>query len=108
MWVRQGKVLRLVRMQFLQTASSMNVQFGYGLASAVLNVNDNVLDKNINEYPNPTKEIVNLSVHSDWVLYNMPGQILETGSGNTISMIHFNKGVYWVAIGNEKYKIIKQ
>lgn len=108
MWVRQGEILPLVRIQFLQTSASMNVQFGYGLASAVLNVENITQEHSIVLYPNPTTDVLNLSINSEWSLYNMNGQCIATGSGTKIHLLDYEKGVYWVSIGEKKYKIIKR
>ncbi len=59
------------------------------------NVEDNKLH-DINVYPNPTTDIINLSSEKalDYVLYNLTGQVLITGKGNTLDLTNIETGQY--------------
>ncbi len=55
MWVRQGEVDPLVRIQFKKTNSNFTVQFAYGLASAVLGDKEEHAEYTASIYPNPSQ-----------------------------------------------------
>lgn len=73
----------------------------------ITGVNDYYTSK-ITVFPNPTNGIVHLSKSSEWTLYNLLGEVIENGSGTTISLADQKQGVYWVSIGTNRHKIVKQ
>lgn len=67
------------------------------------------IDKNdVSVYPNPTKREVLLSTIADWTLFNLNGLVLKSGTGKVVSLEDFAQGVYWVSVGTNRYKIVKQ
>lgn len=63
-------------------------------------------------YPNPTSEIVNISLGESIVLekvniYNTLGQLIKTEKSNTISVNALSKGIYYFEIITDKGKATK-
>lgn len=66
------------------------------------------LDVDIAVYPNPTEDYIFLSQISKWCLYNIHGQRMAEGYGNELDLSVYPKGIYWVSIEDEKYKVVKK
>ena len=71
--------------------------------------NEETLKKSILTYPNPVKNILQLSTNTNATLYNMVGQ--KSGSYKNVSQInmgYFAKGIYILIISDKKGEIIQQ
>ena len=75
----------------------------------IVSVDEESLTKEtISLYPNPTEDVIWLTPSSTepWELYNMSGQLLQTGSNDSISMGTFGSGVYFVRRSNQTIRVI--
>ena len=64
--------------------------------------------KAFNIYPNPVKDILNLSEEMSWSLLNIKGQVLETGTSKTIDMSKKEQGLYCIKTKKGTVKVIKK
>lgn len=77
----------------------------------ILGVADNTID--ISVYPNPTKDFVNINVSNaaHFEVYSAFGQRLLSGeltpNEKQIDFSNFSKGIYYVRLGNETIRLIK-
>lgn len=62
---------------------------------------------NIKTYPNPVKDIVNLSETVNYELFNMVGQLIKSGNSDRISLEDQVEGIYILNTPKGKFKIIK-
>ena len=68
------------------------------------------LDLNINIYPNPSSDIINVSNVDDFenfIIKNICGGISKIGSGSKINIYDLNPGIYFIQIKNKVIKFIK-
>ncbi|RUT70625.1 T9SS C-terminal target domain-containing protein [Flavobacterium cupreum] len=82
----------------------------YSLAT-ILNTDKFVME-NFSLYPNPTSELVNITLNENLELqkvniYNTLGQLIKTEKSNTISVNALSKGVYYFEIITDKGKATK-
>lgn len=66
------------------------------------------LEESFSLYPNPVKDILHLSEKVQWELYSATGVKIETGNGDTISLVSYPKGFYILKIQDKTHKIIKE
>lgn len=59
-------------------------------------------------YPNPTSSHVFLNTQQEWELFNSLGIELMKGEGTTVDLATFPSGIYFIKIGGELHKIIKE
>ena len=58
-------------------------------------------------YPNPSDNgVFYLSENTLWTVYTMQGEVLETGKGNTISLVNHKAGTYLVKCNNQSQVIV--
>ena len=73
---------------------------------------DLINKKNVSFFPNPTSDIIHLSESKNWTLFDAMGNNLITGSGDTINLIEFKSGSYFIKIEDQNeskiQRIIKQ
>ena len=73
---------------------------------------DLINKKNLSFFPNPTSDIIHLSESKNWTLFDAMGNNLITGSGDTINLIEFKSGSYFIKIEDQNeskiQRIIKQ
>lgn len=60
-----------------------------------------------NIFPNPTQGVVHFSETVDYKLIDIAGRVIETNRGKIINLSSFSNGLYFIAIGNQVYKISK-
>lgn len=73
---------------------------------------DKFVMENFSLYPNPTSELVNITLNENLELqkvniYNTLGQLIKTEKSNTISINALSKGVYYFEIITDKGKATK-
>ncbi len=77
--------------------------------------NNEFVSQNFNIYPNPTSDILNVSLENNLVLeqvtiYNNLGQVVKKATENVINVSQFSKGLYFVEVttnqGKETKKVI--
>ncbi|MCX6309182.1 MAG: glycosyl hydrolase [Bacteroidia bacterium] len=68
---------------------------------------NNVRDSKFNVYPNPCKEVLNLSDYLNWQLYNMDGLKIKEGFGNSLNTSPLKNGLYFIKARNSFSKFIK-
>lgn len=73
----------------------------------------NFVSQNFKIYPNPTPDILNISLENNLVLeqvtiYNNLGQIVKTASENVIDVSHLAKGLYFVEVTTNQGKATKK
>ena len=59
-------------------------------------------------YPNPTASQLYLNTKQEWVLFNSLGVELNTGEESTIDLSRYPSGIYFIKVGEERHKIIKE
>ncbi len=118
LWVREGDINPLVRIQFLETNSSIVVQFSYGLSSAVLAVDDLYNGDDLMVYPNPTNDQIFIKLNKDQSQiivnqFDLNGRLVKNQEYYTVSSAVFplegEKGTYILEISqkNEPIKRLK-
>jgi len=80
--------------------------------SGKLSKNDFV-SQNFNIYPNPTSDILNISLENNLVLdhvtiYNNLGQVVKTATENVIDVTQLAKGLYFVEVTTNQGKATKK
>lgn len=65
-------------------------------------------NENLNIYPNPTSDVVNLSQTKQWMLYSIVGELLQSGESNFIDLSTLSSGVYVLSVEGTIHKIIKK
>ena len=84
--------------------------FSEGLSVAGCLVTD-MTDKQsgiLNVHPNPTNGKVLWSEEQNWELLNAKAERLNTGYGNQVDLSEYHSGVYFVKIGHQVVKIVRQ
>ena len=93
---------------------SANVQLtpqvsGKGVAATV--GIEEVLDLNVQLYPNPTSSTVSISKVTKWSLRSLAGNLVKEGFGNSIDMVELESGLYIVETNDgstiQQQKVIK-
>lgn len=64
--------------------------------------------ENVTVYPNPTRTSITVTSDNDKVLINSLGQILFETKERQIDMRTFNAGMYYLKVGEEVFKVIKE
>lgn len=77
----------------------------------ILSIDKFVMD-NFSVYPNPTSDIVNITLNENLILekvniYNVLGQLIKTEKKNIIDVNSFSKGTYYFEIITDKGKATK-
>lgn len=80
--------------------------------SKALSTNESVLE-NFNIYPNPTSDILNISLENNLVLeqvtiYNNLGQVVKATTENVIDLSDLAKGLYFVEVTTNQGKATKK
>ncbi len=75
--------------------------------------NNNFVSQNFNLYPNPTSDILNISLENNLVLeqvtfYNNLGQVVKTANENIIDVSYLVKGLYFVEVTTNQGKATKK
>ncbi len=75
--------------------------------------NNEFVSQNFNIYPNPTSDILNISLENNLVLehvtiYNNLGQVVKTATENVIDVSHLAKGLYFVEVTTNQGKATKK
>lgn len=86
---------------------------GFFLRTASLSLaTSDVANKNINIYPNPVKETLNIispaSARIKVVIYDMSGKVVTQSDAKTINVVHLPKGSYVVEITTDNGKVSKK
>ena len=92
-----------------------NDEDGYTNVEEFLNGSDpgnvadilDLLDNNMNVYPNPTRGIVYLSKICEWKVFTVQGICILKGEGKQIDLSKFNKGIYFLKFERSSRKIVK-
>jgi len=59
-------------------------------------------------YPNPCNSYIKLSDVVQYSIYNTAGVLVISGFNNYIDVSYISCGIYFVVIGNKRYKIVKK
>ena len=81
-----------------------------GLSAAGCLVTD-IADKQsgiLSVHPNPTNGRVQWNEEQSWELLNAKAERLNTGYGNQIDLSEYHSGIYFVKIGHQVVKIVRQ
>jgi len=75
--------------------------------------NDDFVSQNFNIYPNPTSDVLNISLENNLVLeqitiYNNLGQVVKTAIENVIDVSQLAKGLYFVEVATNQGKATKK
>lgn len=75
--------------------------------------NDKFVSQNFNIYPNPTSDVLNISLENNLVLqeatiYNNLGQVVKTATENVIDVSQLAKGLYFVEVTTDQGKATKK
>ncbi len=75
--------------------------------------NNEFVQQNFNIYPNPTSDVLNISLENNLVLehvtiYNNLGQVVKTATENVIDVSHLAKGLYFVEVTTNQGKATKK
>ena len=69
------------------------------------------LTEDINVYPNPVNNILNIdnpSIEDNFIITDINGQTILKGNGNQIDMTNFPNGLYLLKTANKTFKVLKQ
>ena len=70
---------------------------------------DDINSKNeIEVFPNPTTGRLSLSKGSEWLLFDVLGNVLEEGSGSELTLSSYSSGVYFLKMEQEMIRIVKE
>jgi hypothetical protein len=77
--------------------------------SCVISTTDEILSNlNLSVFPNPSETgIYNLSDNVSYRVFNLSGQLIKTGKGETIELTGFPKGVYILHANGHTIKLVK-
>src|SRR5690606_17586554 len=94
-----------------QSSSNRGTTRVYDISN-LLSPNEFVL-QNFNVYPNPTSDILNISLENNLVLkqitiYNNLGQVVKTTNENVINVSNLAKGLYFVEVVTDQGKATKK
>lgn len=68
---------------------------------------NNVVNHEFTIYPNPSdKGVFQLTKSGEWKVFSYHGHHLISGSGSFIDLSDYNKGVYFLKMDNETFKIV--
>ena len=59
-------------------------------------------------YPNPTNGKVSWNEEKPWNLFNVQGQEISQGIGNSLDLSPYQKGIYFLKLENNVIKVIKE
>ena len=69
------------------------------------------LTEDINVYPNPVNNILNIdnpSIEDNFIIMDINGQTILNGNGHQVDMTNFANGLYLLKMGNKTFKVLKQ
>ena len=69
------------------------------------------LTEDINVYPNPVNNILNIdnpSIEDNFIITDINGQTILKGNGNQIDITNFPNGLYLLKTANKTFKVLKQ
>jgi len=75
--------------------------------------NNEFVSENFNIYPNPTSDVLNITLENNLVLqeltiYNNLGQVVKTATESVIDVSHLAKGLYFVEVTTNQGKATKK
>ena len=80
------------------------IVFDVRLTSASLNE----LATNINVYPNPTTDFLNINVEGTKRVLDLQGKVLATSESNMIDVSNLNSGIYFLEVEGKKVSFVKR
>ena len=87
------------------------ISFSTGVSDAnclITNVNNSVKTTRDLIYPNPTHGLLTIPEGEKWKLLNVIGVEIQSGENQkTIDLTNYSTGVYYLIVGDETHKIIK-
>lgn len=81
---------------------------GLGVDFCVTDVEDASETEKVELFPNPTTAIINMTKLSEWELLSIDSKVLETGKSALLDLSSYETGVYFVKIGTEVHRVVKQ
>ena len=86
------------------------VYFSEGVTDAMCIVTNiqSTINSQIQVYPNPTQNIVQLSEEVAWAVYNSLGEELSRGIGTTLDLTAQTSGVYFLKLDDRVVKLVKE
>jgi hypothetical protein len=99
------------------TESAMEIDYIRVYQDPTLSITEEVLDSQIQWYPNPVVDTLSLQVSSALVgtkatLYSLTGQVLYTvdvqNEGTSLDVSNYVKGVYILVLEKEGVRVVKQ
>ena len=69
------------------------------------------LTDDINVYPNPVNNILNIdnpSIEDNFIITDINGQTKLKGDGHQVDMTNFANGLYLLKMSNNTFKVLKQ
>lgn len=95
--------------QVLESGNWVNLDRITYTYTTTVGIEDYLMDSDIRIYPNPTTNWVYFSEKSDVQLWNVSGQILDSGkSVNQLDLSNQTSGIYFLNFINESGKVIKR
>jgi hypothetical protein len=64
--------------------------------------------KTLEAFPNPTKGTITLTTETNWILTDVLGKELMSGSGNSVDLSPFAKGMYLLKVNNGLLRVIRE
>jgi len=87
-----------------------SVALNDSIPMVIIGVNNLITEQKYMLYPNPVHNILNLSGVADnqtYVIYNILGKIVMKGEVTWVNVSEFNKGLYFMEIGKELLRFVK-
>ncbi len=66
-----------------------------------------VLDDQILPYPNPTADILNFGLNTNFELFDLSGKLIASGKASQLSMNALSGGVYVISFNGIRHRVIK-
>jgi hypothetical protein len=83
--------------------------YAFGLNVPISTDNKSVYQKkNVLIYPNPVHNILNIAIEpSEYSIFDLTGRKVKTGNGVLVNVSNLIEGVYFIHVGNNVSKFVK-
>jgi hypothetical protein len=103
--IKQALIYKKSATEIAQVTLIFNISINKELVTGKM---PNIEFKTVEAFPNPTKGTITLTTETNWILTDVLGKELMSGSGNSVDLSPFAKGMYLLKVNNGLLRVIRE